>query len=81
MTDAKNNKTKNPKGFVLALALAGQVSLLLVGPVVVCLGLGIWLDNTFSSTPVLLIAGVITGFAISMINVFRVMKIMEKAGE
>ncbi len=81
MTESQVNQPKKSKGLIMALALAGQVSVLLVAPVAVCLGLGIWLDNYFKSEPVFLVTGVILGFVVSIINVFRVMKLIEKISE
>jgi len=60
------------------IAICGQVTVMLVGPVVGCLLLGLWLDGFFHTTPLFVIIGVIAGFVGSIFNVFRVMKIIDK---
>lgn len=60
------------------IAIGGQITALLVGPVVFFLLLGLWLDNTYHTSPLFIILGVIIGFIGSIINVFKVMRIIEK---
>lgn len=76
--EKKEEKARNK--LVAAMAITAQVTLLLIAPVGVCLGIGIWLDTVFKSSPIILTLGTIIGFIISMINVFRVMKMLEKIG-
>lgn len=78
MNKAIENYQKDRSKFYVSLGLAGQVTFLLVGPVVVCLFLGFWADNFFHSTPLFIILGVIIGFAGSIFNVFKIMKMMDK---
>ena len=78
MGDADPEIKKKNNGLFLAITIAGQVSLLLVGPVVVFAGMGIWLDNFLKSSPVFLSTGAVIGFIGSVIGVFKVIKIMEK---
>lgn len=69
---------KEKRKFYYIIAIGGQITALLVGPVVFCLLLGLWLDNTFYTSPLFVVLGVIIGFIGSIFNVFRVMKMMEK---
>lgn len=76
----KESKEKNGgnKQFYVVAGLVGQVTLLLVVPVVGFLILGLWLDSFFHTTPLFLILGVVLGFAGSIVNVFRMMKMLDK---
>ena len=69
---------KEKRKIYYIIAIGGQITILLVGPVVFCLLLGFWLDGFFHTTPLFTIIGVIVGFVGSIFNVFRVMKIMDK---
>ena len=69
---------KEKRKFYYIVAIGGQITFLLVGPVVFCLLLGLWLDSYFHASPFFLVLGVILGFIGSIFNVFRVMKIMDK---
>lgn len=69
---------KEKRKIYYIIAIGGQITVLLVGPVVFCLLLGLWLDSFFHTTPLLIIIGVIVGFVGSIFNVFRVMKIIDK---
>lgn len=69
---------KEKRKFYYIIAVGGQMTVLLVGPVVVFLLLGLWLDNLFGTSPLFIILGVIIGFAGSIFNVYRVMEIMDK---
>lgn len=75
--ESKGNDKKENKKFYYVLGLAGQVTFLLAGPVVVCLFVGLWADSYFRTTPLFIIIGVILGFSGSVFNVFKVMKIVE----
>lgn len=74
----KSSAKKEKRKIYYIIAIGGQITVLLVGPVVFCLLLGLWLDNVFHTGPLFIIAGVIIGFIGSIFNVFRVMEIMEK---
>lgn len=69
---------KEKRKLYYIIAIGGQITILLVGPVVFCLLLGFWLDSFFHTTPLFTIIGVIVGFVGSIFNVFRVMKIIDK---
>lgn len=47
----------NKNKFITALAIFSQGAILLIGPVLVLLFLGVWLDYIFKSTPILTLAG------------------------
>lgn len=69
---------KEKRKIYYIIAIGGQITILLVGPVVFFLFLGFWLDSFFYTTPLFIILGVIVGFIGSILNVFRVMKIIDK---
>lgn len=73
----KVQKRGKPRLIYIA-AISGQITILLVGPVVFFLLLGLWLDSFFHTSPVFIVIGVIVGFVGSIFNVFRVMKITDK---
>lgn len=75
--EKSGSKNGNRKVYFV-IGLAGQVTLLLVAPVVGSLVLGFWLDNYFHTSPIFIIGGVFLGFAGSIFNVFRIMKIVDK---
>jgi F0F1-type ATP synthase assembly protein I len=78
MDSLKSSISGEKRKFYYIVAIGGQVTILLVGPVVFCLLLGFWLDSYFHTSPFFIILGVILGFIGSIFNVFRVMKIIDK---
>lgn len=60
------------------IGITAQITFLLVGPVVLLLFLGLWLDNLLHTSPLFVILGVIFGFIGSIFNVFRVIELMNK---
>ncbi len=77
-TNQKDPKTKDSRRLYYGVIGAMEVTFLLVGPVVVSLFIGFWLDNTLHTSPLFIILGVIIGFIGSVYNVFKVMKLIEK---
>ncbi|MBU3978897.1 AtpZ/AtpI family protein [Patescibacteria group bacterium] len=69
---------KEKRKIYYIIAICGQVTVMLVGPVVGCLLLGLWLDSIFHTSPLFIIIGVVIGFIGSIFNVFRVMKIISR---
>lgn len=78
MDSRKTATARDKRKFYYIAAIGGQITILLVGPVVFCLLLGLWLDSIFNTGPLFIIFGVIVGFVGSIFNVFRVMEIMDK---
>lgn len=78
MDNGKASKDREKRKFYYIIAVGGQITFLLVGPVVFCLLIGLWLDSYFHTAPLFIIIGVIAGFVGSIFNVFRVMKIIDK---
>lgn len=74
----KISSAKERRKVLYIIAIGGQITILLVAPVVLFLLLGFWLDSFFHTRPLFIILGVIFGFIGSIFNVFRVMEIMEK---
>lgn len=71
-------EVKNKKRFIFIAGLAGQVTFMLVGPVLLCLFLGLWLDSFLNTSPLFIVTGVILGFTGSIYNVFKIMKIIDR---
>ncbi len=74
----KESDSREKRRFYVAVGMAGQVTLLLVGPVFVLLIVGLWIDEIFYTTPLFIILGVILGFVGGVFNVFKVMKKMDR---
>ncbi|MNK57103.1 putative F0F1-ATPase subunit [compost metagenome] len=49
-----------------------------VGPVLVCLVAGIWLDRKFGTSPLFLFIGLFLGFGTGIFSVYR--QVMEQSG-
>ena len=49
-----------------------------VGPVIVCLVAGIWLDRKFGTSPLFLFIGLFLGFGTGVYSVYR--QVMEQSG-
>jgi F0F1-type ATP synthase assembly protein I len=49
-----------------------------VGPVIVCLVAGIWLDRQFGTSPLFLLIGLFLGFGTGVYSVYR--QVMEQSG-
>lgn len=78
MEAEKKDIKKSNRRIYYTIGLAGQVTFLLVGPVVGSLLLGLWLDNLLHSSPLFIILGVVLGFIGSIVNVFKVMKMIDR---
>jgi F0F1-type ATP synthase assembly protein I len=78
MDDQKKAAAKENRKFYYIVGIGGQITILLVGPVVFCLFLGFWLDSIFHASPFFIILGVVIGFIGSVFNIFRVMEIINK---
>jgi F0F1-type ATP synthase assembly protein I len=76
-SSGESEKRETRKTYYI-LAISGYITVFLVAPVVLCLVLGLWLDSFLHTTPLFVILGVIIGFAGSIINVFKVMEIINK---
>ena len=49
-----------------------------VGPVIICLVAGIWLDRKFGTSPLFLFIGLFLGFGTGVYSVYR--QVMEQSG-
>ena len=49
-----------------------------VGPVIICLVAGIWLDRKFGTSPLFLFIGLFLGFGTGIYSVYR--QVMEQSG-
>ncbi|GEM_PF-1072911 len=52
-----------------------------VGPVIVCLIAGIWLDRKFGTSPLFLFIGLFLGFGTGLVSVYRQMMELSGSGE
>lgn len=55
-----------------------HTALSFVGPVIVCLAAGIWLDRKFGTSPLFLLIGLFLGFGTGVYSVYR--QVMEQSG-
>lgn len=62
------------------LMMITQVSITLLAPVILCTGIGVWLDHRFGwhTTVVLLVIGIISGARSAYVLVSGMLKQMEK---
>lgn len=65
---------KDPKKHMRAMALSTTVVSYLVGPILVGIFSGRWLDRHFNTTPLLLIIGLLLGLATGVYGLMRVVK-------
>jgi F0F1-type ATP synthase assembly protein I len=72
----KRIKQKSSVSFYLITGMS--TAILLVSPVIVLLFLGMFFDQLFHTGNMLLIGGVSIGFLGGMVNVYRLMKMMQK---
>jgi len=69
---------KSKTTYKLFLIIAMSTAILLVSPVIVLLGVGYFADNFFHTTPIYMALGGGIGFISGIINVFRMMQLMQK---
>jgi F0F1-type ATP synthase assembly protein I len=69
---------KPQQGSTLPIIIGMSTAILLVTPVLILLVLGYIVDNIFHTTPFYMIGGIIVGFISGVINVFRLMKLMQR---
>jgi ATP synthase protein I len=69
---SKNHENQRPEpNDWTALALLGQVGLLIVIPTLLGLGLGLFIDRQLHSTPIATLIGLLLGLAAGVYGVFR----------
>ncbi len=71
----RNNSNTNK--LLLTLTIAYQIGFLVVGPIVVCLLIGLWLDSVFHTSPFLLILGAVIGFSGGMYSAYKMTKLLQ----
>jgi F0F1-type ATP synthase assembly protein I len=80
MIPASNNQEREKEGtgpgvpVIRVWALAGELGLLIVIPLLILLLIGIRLDRSFGTTPLFIIAGLILSFVVSAIAIARKVK-------
>lgn len=74
-TDKQNN---NQPAYRLFLIIAMSTSIVLVSPVLMLLVVGYFVDNFFHTTPLYMFLGIGIGFVSGIINVFRMVQLMQK---
>jgi len=55
-----------------------STAILLVTPVIILLAIGYFFDGIFHTRPLLMILGIIVGFVSGIMNVFKLLKLMQK---
>ena len=60
------------------LLMAMSTAILLVSPVIILLALGYFLDTIFHTSPLYLFLGIVIGFVSGVVNVFRMMQLMQR---
>jgi predicted F0F1-ATPase subunit len=68
----QNNSNKRPEpNDWTALALLGQVGLMIVVPMLLGVGLGLFVDRQFHTTPIATLIGLLLGLAAGVYGVYR----------
>jgi F0F1-type ATP synthase assembly protein I len=73
-----NMRQENKTTFKLFIIMAMSTAILLVSPVIILSGVGYFADNFFHTAPLYMILGGAIGFISGIINVFRMMQLMQK---
>ena len=60
--------------FAFYLGSAGQIGFAILIPLLLCLGIGIWLDTHFHTKPQFTLGGIILGFILSFTNLFMTLR-------
>lgn len=63
---------------ITSLSVLAQAAVMLAVPVLIFLFAGLWLDDYFDLSPVFTITGIILGFLGSILNIYRVIKHLDK---
>jgi F0F1-type ATP synthase assembly protein I len=71
-------KKEYKKTYKFFIIMAMSTSILLISPVLLLGVFGYLLDKFFHSTPIFLIIGGIAGFISGIVNVFRMMQLMQE---
>jgi predicted F0F1-ATPase subunit len=72
MKNDSNNRQKRPDSSTwAALALLGQVGLLIVLPMLAGIGIGLFIDHQLHSTPIATLIGLLLGLAVGVYGVYR----------
>ncbi|GAC1448601.1 MAG: hypothetical protein PVSMB4_05950 [Ktedonobacterales bacterium] len=66
----QNNKPQDSNSWA-ALALLGQVGLTIVIPMLIGLGLGLFIDKKFNTVPIATLIGLLLGLAAGVYGVYR----------
>lgn len=63
---------------ITSLSVLAQAAVMLAVPVLIFLFAGLWLDDYFDLSPVFTITGIILGFLGSILNIYRIIKHLDK---
>lgn len=63
---------------LVTVSLALQLGFSIAVPLLVLIGGGIWLDRRFGTMPLLTITGVIISMAVSVIEIYQIIKAAQK---
>jgi F0F1-type ATP synthase assembly protein I len=74
MENKPESQTTNKLGLIIGMSTA----ILLVTPVIILLVIGYFLDSIFHTSPLYLVIGIIVGFISGVVNVYRLMKLMQR---
>jgi|WetSurMetagenome_2_1015567.scaffolds.fasta_scaffold216528_2 F0F1-type ATP synthase assembly protein I len=55
-----------------ALAMGGQLGFLIAFPMVLMIGLGVWLDKRLNTFPWILLASIFAGIALTVLDVYKI---------
>jgi len=78
MEQKDKTKKENRTTYKLFIIMAMSTEILLVSPVLILGIIGYFLDKIFHTAPLYLIIGGIVGFVSGIMNVFRMMRLMQR---
>jgi F0F1-type ATP synthase assembly protein I len=54
------------------LALGGELGFLIALPLIICILLGLWIDKKLNTFPWILLASVLAGMILTVVNVYKI---------